>query len=69
MSRFLALTVTSLALLAMPAYAQHKAAFTVAECQQGIADVKEMLKSESTDPDTEKTVKDILETSADLCAK
>jgi len=70
MSRIFAIALTSLALLAAPAYAQDKpqrAAFTVKECLESVEDVKEMLKEESTDDETEATVKDIIETSEKLC--
>jgi gas vesicle protein len=69
MSRTFAIIVSTLALLAAPAYAaEQKANFSVKDCKQSIEDVKEMQKAESTDPETEKTVKDIIETSEKLCA-
>jgi hypothetical protein len=66
MSRIFAIALTALALLATPAYAD-KAAFSVKDCLDSVGDVKQMLKEESTDDQTEATVKDIIETSEKLC--
>ena len=68
MSRIFAITVSSLALLAGPAYAQ-QASFTMDGCRQAVEDVRELHKAESTDPETSQTILDGLKTSQDHCAQ
>lgn len=68
MSRFLALTVTALALLASPAFAE-KAISSQADCSQAVADVIALQTTERLSELDSLVFSDVVKESEDHCAR